>query len=84
MPTPITIRDQVRAEALENGRDYVNSAPASAYLGVADSTLKFWRKKGVGPRYQKVGAEVRYYFDDLDVWLDAQFVESGVAIADRA
>lgn len=74
MATPTTLREHTRQEALDQGRDYVNSSPAADYLGITDGTLRKWRVKNDGPRYQKVGGEVRYYFADLDAWLAEQFI----------
>ncbi|WP_309082312.1 helix-turn-helix domain-containing protein [Zhihengliuella sp.] len=71
-----TIREKIRADARHEGRDFTNSASAADYLGVTDGTLRKWRMRRYGPRFQKIGGEVRYYLSDLDAWLDAQFVDS--------
>jgi hypothetical protein len=76
MSTPTTIRDRIRENALTYGRDYLSSAEAAEYLGFAEQTLRGWRAKHRGPRYQKVSGGVRYYITDLDVWLDDQFVDA--------
>lgn len=67
---------QIKEAALARGFTYVNSAEAAAYLGVVDRTLKKWRDKGTGPRYQKVASEVRYQFSDMDAWLEACYVDA--------
>ena len=76
MAEPMTLRELIRAEALRQGRDYVDSPLCADYLGIARGTLRKWRMRRYGPRFQKVGGEVRYYIADLDAWLDAQFVDS--------
>ena len=70
MSTPTTIRDRIRENALAYGRDY---------LGFAEQTLRGWRAKHRGPRYQKVSGGVRYYIIDLDAWLDSQFVDAATS-----
>lgn len=75
MSTPTTIRDRIRDEALADGREYINSPKAAEYLGFAEQTLRGWRAKHRGLRYQKAGGDVRYYISDLDAWLTDQFIE---------
>lgn len=77
MSTPTTIRDRIREDVLAGGRDYVSSAEAAEYLGFAEQTLRGWRAKHRGPRYQKVSGDVRYHISDLDTWLGNQFLETG-------
>ena len=40
-------------------------------LGRPARTLRQWRYLGVGPRYLKVGAAVRYRARDVEEWLRA-------------
>jgi hypothetical protein len=41
-------------------------------LGRPPRTLRQWRYLGVGPKYLKVGAAVRYRPRDVESWLKAQ------------
>jgi hypothetical protein len=41
-------------------------------LGRPPRTLRQWRYLGVGPKYLKVGAAVRYRPRDVEKWLKAQ------------
>ena len=45
---------------------------AAALIGITDSTLRFWRCKGKGPRYTKLSASkqagVRYDLADIESW----------------
>lgn len=41
----------------------------SEYLTVPEETLRQWRHRSTGPRYQKVGHLVRYDWKDVDTWL---------------
>lgn len=37
-------------------------------------TLAYWRMKGEGPEYVKIGRWVRYRREDIDSWIDAKVV----------
>lgn len=78
MPAPpvLTVREKIRDDALRRGHDYTGSTGCAAYIGVAEGTLRKWRMRQYGPRFQKVGAEVRYLLDDIDDWLEARFVDA--------
>lgn len=67
---------QIKEAALQQGYTYVNSADAASYLGIADRTLKLWRKQGRSPRFKKVNSEIRYEFSDMDRWLEGSYVEA--------
>ena len=47
------------------------TGPAATRLGVCVQTLNAWRIRGIGPRYLKLGAAVRYDPADLDAYLAA-------------
>lgn len=49
-----------------------NARELADYLGLAYSTVEFWRNKGRGPRYFRVGKYVRYRKSDVDAWLEEQ------------
>lgn len=42
------------------------------YLGVPVDTLYAWRYRGTGPRASKVGRHLRWRWEDVETWLDAQ------------
>lgn len=44
---------------------------AAAYLGREPSTLRWWRSKGLGPKFSGRYSGVRYRRSDLDAWIDA-------------
>ncbi len=62
--------------------DRISSAATAERLDIAESTLRKWRMRGYGPRYQKIGGEIRYFTADVDSWLDEQFVESAAVGGD--
>lgn len=47
----------------------------AAYLGKPVATLTQWRYLGKGPRYTMIGRTVRYRWDDVETWIDEQYVE---------
>jgi len=50
---------------------YLTTAQAAAHLGLQPRTLERWRWAGLGPRFKKLGASVRYSPADLDAWTAA-------------
>ena len=50
----------------------MNEQQVAEVLGRPPRTLRQWRYLGVGPRYLKVGAAVRYRPSDIEEWLRAQ------------
>lgn len=55
----------------------LNTAQASAYLGLAEKTLEGLRTRGGGPRFVKYGRKaVRYLLSDLDAFMAARMVGS--------
>lgn len=42
------------------------------YIRKPVRTLEQWRYRGIGPRWTKVGRDVRYRWEDVDRWLDEQ------------
>jgi predicted DNA-binding transcriptional regulator AlpA len=44
----------------------------SALTGVAEETLKYWRPRGKGPRWYKLGRRVVYDLAAVEEWLDEQ------------
>jgi len=46
----------------------------AAYLGIAEKTLRNWAVKGCGPKYVRVGGEVRYRWDDVDDYVESRRV----------
>lgn len=44
----------------------------AAYLQVSEPTLTTWRYHRSGPTFLRVGKHVRYRWNDVEAWLDAQ------------
>ena len=47
-------------------------AELAAQLRVTHETLANWRAKQAGPRFLRVGGQIRYRLLDVDAWLRAQ------------
>jgi hypothetical protein len=43
---------------------------AADYLGRPVSTMRYWRTRGGGPNYLKVGRRIQYHQADLDFFLN--------------
>jgi Helix-turn-helix domain len=50
----------------------MSEAQVADVLGKPPRTLRQWRYLGIGPKYLKVGATVRYRVHDVEAWLRAQ------------
>ena len=50
----------------------LTTAEAAALLDKSKGWLDQSRGKGTGPRYLKIGANVRYRPEDIQAWLDQQ------------
>lgn len=44
------------------------------YIGKPERTLTQWRYLGIGPRFIKVGRDVRYRWADVDRWIEEHAV----------
>ena len=47
----------------------------SEFLGVPVDTLYQWNHRGTGPKAHKVGRHLRYRWQEVDAWLDAQAID---------
>jgi hypothetical protein len=55
----------------QDRRALVNTAEAAVYLGRKPATLRWWRSRGLGPKFSGRYRGVRYRLSDLDAWIDA-------------
>lgn len=66
----------------------LNNAQAASLLGIAPNTLKFWRHKGRGPAFVKLGdapqAGVAYDEADVIAWRNARKFDSTSAYSPAA
>lgn len=50
--------------------DLLTTDDLASYLAVPRQTLAYWRCRGDGPPFLKVGRHVRYRHADIEAWLD--------------
>ncbi len=55
-----------------NGRHYMSTREAAAWLGLSPRTLDRYRVSGEGPVFHRFGARVRYLLADLETWASAR------------
>lgn len=56
----------------EQNSPFLTPAQAAEYLGLARSTLDYYRWVGGGPNYRKHGGRVFYHIDDLIAWSEGR------------
>lgn len=59
-------------------RSLLTTAEVAARTRAPESTVRYWRHLGVGPRGFKVGRRVVYREEDVAAWLDAQVALSAI------
>ena len=52
----------------DNGRNYLNTREAAAWLNLSPRTLDRYRVSGDGPVFHRFGGRVRYLVTDLEAW----------------
>lgn len=52
-------------------------------LGVASSTLRKWRTRGIGPPFTKLGGAIRYAPDSISDWISRQTYQATSEYAAR-
>jgi predicted DNA-binding transcriptional regulator AlpA len=55
---------------------FVPDSAAAEWMGTTQATMRRWRHEGRGPRYVKLGSNVRYKIAWLEEFLDQQTVET--------
>lgn len=56
-----------------NDSDYLTAQEAADLVRRPASTLAYWRHRGEGPQFAKVGKRVLYRRADVEAWLTDQF-----------
>lgn len=57
-------------------------AEVAEYVRAPESTVRFWRHKGTGPKSFKIGRRVMFRQEDVEAWLEEQY-SAGAAEAHR-
>jgi hypothetical protein len=50
----------------------LKTANAAVYLGLAESTLRYWRHRGVGPKSYRIGRLTFWDVADLDCFIASE------------
>lgn len=51
----------------------INDKRVSELTGQPTGTIRYWRSKGLGPKYAKFGSRVVYREQDVIDWINEQF-----------
>jgi hypothetical protein len=49
-------------------KKYIEEGEVAHQYSITRKTLQRWRLLGIGPKYRKFGAAVRYSVHDLELW----------------
>jgi excisionase family DNA binding protein len=58
-------------------KEILTDKETAFYLGLADRTLRDWRKKGKGPAFVRMGTKIRYRKTAINEYLDIFTVPPG-------
>lgn len=59
--------------------EHLTTAEVSDVLRTPAETVRYWRHIGKGPKSFKVGRRVLYRREDVEAWLEAQYVAGNQA-----
>ena len=51
----------------------LTTAQVAEIVHAPEDTIRYWRSRGTGPRYARVGKRVLYRAADVERWLDSRF-----------
>jgi len=55
-------------------KELLTDKETAFFLGIAERTLRDWRKQGKSPAYIQMGTKIRYRKKDIDAYLDKQII----------
>lgn len=58
---------------VNDGTTWMTTRDVADALGVPESTVRYWRHIGTGPRSFKMGRVVKYRRADCEAWVRAQY-----------
>lgn len=67
---------KAKAPTSECGSNFTDDDGAARYLNCKPRLLQTLRSRGGGPRFIRVGRDIRYRFDWLDQWVESNSVTS--------
>ena len=57
--------------------EYLTQDEVAELLRTSPQTLRYWRYRGVGPRWWRAGRHPRYSRPDVEAWIEAQRADGG-------
>lgn len=57
---------------------WLSPGQLASYIDISERTLEEWRRKGIGPRFVRIGKHVRYKLADVDAYLDQEQKAQGM------
>jgi hypothetical protein len=62
-------------------RVWLDTAEVAARTRTPESTVRSWRRRGIGPAYCRVGRRILYACSDVDAFITAGRVETSGAVS---
>lgn len=62
-------------------RVWLDTAEVAARTRTPESTVRSWRRRGIGPAYYRVGRRILYALEDVDAFILAGRVETSGTVA---
>ena len=60
--------------------ELLTTEAVSEWTGIPAETLRYWRQRGEGPAYTKLGRSIRYPRAEVQRWLDAQTARAAASL----
>jgi predicted DNA-binding transcriptional regulator AlpA len=67
-------------DTVSRNRPLVPDTDAAPELGVSPATLRVWRRRGIGPRFVRIGRSIRYRRADIEEYISKRTVETSDVI----
>lgn len=65
------------ARPISLSSDLLTTNEVAESLRVSESTVRYWKHRGEGPRSMKVGRRVLYRREDVELWLASKYDAAG-------
>lgn len=62
---------------MDSADDLMTPGQVSGYTRAPTSTLRYWRHRGEGPAWFRLGRNVRYMRSDVEAWIAEQRAHTG-------
>lgn len=56
--------------------DFLTSSEVALLVRAPESTVRYWRWQGTGPRSVKIGRRVLYRRDDVEQWIREHYADA--------